>query len=310
MIKAIAACLLMAITAGTLQARPFTAKDLALLDRVSDPRVSPDGRFVAYNLRSTDWEGNHGVNALWVIDRGSADAAPRLVRDQEKSSTSPRWSADGQWLYFISSRSGSAQVWRTSARGGESKPVTKLPLDVVVYRLTPDGHALVAAVNVHAECESLACSKAKDEAKAKEKSTGVVYDSATPRFWDTYLDGRYIGLFAVHLGNDNAPATDGTPLTRNYQADIVARPEGDDSSFVITQDGRTVIFSARPSGSAQGLGDPNSLYSAPLDGSRPPQRLDAAAILRTVRPPCRPTAEVLRILPAGDPRSRPRARRS
>jgi acylaminoacyl-peptidase len=277
MIKAIASCMLLIMTAGVAEARAFTAKDLALLDRVSDPRVSPDGRFVAFNLRSTDWEGNHGVNALWVIDRSSENAAPRLVRDQEKSSTSPRWSADGQWLYFISSRSGSAQVWRTSAKGGESKQVTKLPLDVVVYRLTPDGHALVAAVNVHAECESLACSKAKDEAKAKEKFSGVVYESATPRFWDTYLDGRYIGLFAVHLSNDNTPATDGTPLTRNYQADIVARPEGDDSSFVITQDGRSVIFSARPSGSAQGLGDPNSLYSAPLDGSRPPQRLDAAA---------------------------------
>src|SRR3974390_543881 len=120
MIKAIAACMLLAITAGTLQAPPFTAKDLALLDRISDPRVSPDGRFVAYNLRSTDWEGNHGVNALWVIDRSTANAAPRLIRDQEKSSTLPRWSADGQWLYFVSSRPGSAQVWRTSAKGSES----------------------------------------------------------------------------------------------------------------------------------------------------------------------------------------------
>jgi dipeptidyl aminopeptidase/acylaminoacyl peptidase len=275
MLKAIA-CMLLMITAGLAQARPFTAKDLALLDRISDPRVSPDGRFVAYNLRSTDWDGNHGVNALWVIDRGTENAAPRLVRDQEKTSTSPRWSADGQWLYFISSRGGSAQVWRTPAKGGESRQMTKLPLDVAMYRLAPDGHALVAAINAHAECDTLACSKAKDEAKAKEKTTGTVYDSATPRFWDSYLDGRYIGLFAVRLGGDNAPATDGTPLTRNYEADIVARPEGDDSSFAITLDGRSVIFSARPSGSAQGLGAPNSLYSVPMDGSRPPQRLDAA----------------------------------
>jgi dipeptidyl aminopeptidase/acylaminoacyl peptidase len=294
MFKAIAACMVLIGMAGLAQARPFTAKDLALLDRVSDPRVSPDGRFVAYNLRSTDWEGNHGVNALWVIDRSTVNAAPRLVRDQEKSATSPRWSADGQWLYFLSSRSGSAQVWRTSAQGGESWQVTKLPLDVGAYRLTPDAHAVVA-VNVHAECDTLACSKAKDEAKAKEKSTGSVYDSATPRFWDSYLDGRYIGLFAVPLSGD-APATDATALTRNYQADIVGRPEGDDSSFVITRDGKSVIFSARPSGSAQGLGDPSGLYSVPLDGSRPPQRLDAAATTSDTAPAVSPDGASLAYL--------------
>jgi len=145
MFKSIAVCMaLMLMAAGLTQARPFTAKDLALLERVSDPRISPDARFVAYNLRSTDWDGNHGVNALWVIDRSAANSAPRLVRDQEKSSTAPRWSGDGQWLYFLSSRSGSTQVWRTAAQGGESWQVTKLPLDVSQYRFAPDGHTLVA----------------------------------------------------------------------------------------------------------------------------------------------------------------------
>ena len=296
MFKSIAVCMaLMLMAAGLTQARPFTAKDLALLERVSDPRISPDARFVAYNLRSTDWDGNHGVNALWVIDRSAANSAPRLVRDQEKSSTAPRWSGDGQWLYFLSSRSGSTQVWRTAAQGGESWQVTKLPLDVSQYRFAPDGHTLVAAINVHAECDTLACSKAKDEAKAKEKTSGTVYDTATPRFWDTYLDGRYIGLFAVRLSGDNAP-TDAVPLTRNYQADIVGRPDGDDSSFVVAEDGSAVIFSARPSGSAQGLGDPSSLYTVPLDGSKAPQRLDPAAATSDSTPAVSPDGAKLAYL--------------
>jgi dipeptidyl aminopeptidase/acylaminoacyl peptidase len=295
MFKSIAVCMALMLMAPGLQARPFTAKDLALLERVSDPRISPDARFVAYNLRSTDWDGNHGVNALWVIDRSAANSAPRLVRDQEKSSTAPRWSGDGQWLYFLSSRSGSTQVWRTAAQGGESWQVTKLPLDVSQYRLAPDVHTLVAAINVHAECDTLACSKAKDEAKAREKTSGTVYDTATPRFWDTYLDGRYIGLFAVRLSGDNAP-TDAVPLTRNYQADIVGRPDGDDSSFVVAEDGSAVIFSARPSGSAQGLGDPSSLYTVPLDGSKAPQRLDPAAATSDSTPAVSPDGAKLAYL--------------
>jgi len=93
------------LAAGSLQARPFTAKDLASQERVSDPHISPDGRFVAYNVRSTDWEANRGVNSLWILDRGAPNGVPRLVRDQEKAATQPRWSADGQWLYFLSEQS-------------------------------------------------------------------------------------------------------------------------------------------------------------------------------------------------------------
>ena len=268
----VSGCVLLA-AAGIVQARPFTATDLARLERVSDPHVSPDGRFLAFNVRSTDWEGNRGFNAVWVLER-RAGAAPRLIRDQEKSPTAPRWSADGHWLYFLSSRSGSTQLWRAAATEAQSQQVTSLPLDIAYYRLARDAHSLVVAVNVHPDCDTLSCSKAKDDAKAKEKSTGVIYDTTTTRFWDTYLDGHFIGLFAVGL-QDDKPPTDGVALTRGYQADIVARPEGDDSSFLITHDGSTVIFAAIPSGAAQGVGMPSSLYSVPFDAGSPPKRLDS-----------------------------------
>ena len=293
---------------GSAAARPFTATDLARLERVSDPHVSPDGRFVAYNVRSTDWEGNRGVNALWVLERTRADAAPRLIREQEKSATAPRWSADGQWLYFLSSRSGSTQVWRTLASGAEISQVTSLPLDVAFYRLAPDGRAMVVAASVYPDCDTLACSKAKDDAKAKEKSTGVLYDSTTTRFWDTYLDGHFIELFALKLGADTPP-TDAVALTRGYRADIVAKPDGDESSFVISPDAGSVFFAAAPSGSAQGLGDPSALYSVPLDASAPPRRVDAAAATSDAVPALSPDGSRLAYLAKkGSVFTAPRAR--
>jgi dipeptidyl aminopeptidase/acylaminoacyl peptidase len=286
MLKVFAAAVIMIVVTSSVQARSFTAKDLATQDRVSDPRVAPNGRLVAYNLRSTDWDANRGFNALWVMDRMAASSPPHLIRDQEKTGTAPRWSADGQWLYFLSSRSGSAQVWRAAANGDGAQQVTNLPLDVSMYQLSPDGRALVLAIVAHPECETLACSKTKDDARAKEKTTGTLYDTATPRFWDSYLDGRYIGLFAVRLGGAAAPV-DATPLTRNYRADIVARPDGDDSAFTITSDGSSVIFAARPSGSAQGLGEPSSLYSVSLAGGTP-QRMDAASVTSDSEPAVSP----------------------
>jgi hypothetical protein len=165
------------VTIGSAEARPFTARDLALQERVSDPHVSPDGRFVAYNVRSTDWDGNRGVNALWMLDRESRGGPPRLIRDQEKSATQPQWSADGRWLYFLSSRSGSSQVWRVSPVDAESRQMTGLPLDVGFYRVAPGERQLVLAVIGNPGCRTLACSKAKDDGKAKQKPTGTLYDS-------------------------------------------------------------------------------------------------------------------------------------
>lgn len=276
MFKLSVVCFALALVAGAAEARPFTARDLAMLDRLSDPHVSPDGRFVAYDVRTTDWDGNRSFHALWVLDRSQPAVAPRLIRDEEKAGTEPHWSADGRWLYFLSGRSGSLQLWRTPADSAAAVQVTNLPVDVLLYRLAPDGRTLVIAADVYPDCGTLACTKARDDAKAKVKATGTVYDTATPRFWDTYLDGRYINLFAATLRPDGT-ATDAVALTRGYQADIVSRPDGDDSSFLITPDSERVIFSARPSGSAQGLGDPSSLYSVAIDGRGGVGRIDPKA---------------------------------
>ena len=47
---------------------PFDVHDLVMLDRASDPQVSPDGKWVAFQMRQTDYEANKGVNGIWLLD--------------------------------------------------------------------------------------------------------------------------------------------------------------------------------------------------------------------------------------------------
>ena len=61
--------------------------------------------------------------------------------------------------------------------------------------------------------------------RRRRRATGVLYDSATTRFWDTYLDGRFIGLFAVRLDGDKPP-TEGIALARGYQGGHRRAPRG------------------------------------------------------------------------------------
>ena len=272
---ALAVVLLAAWSAVEASAAPFTAKDMAMLDRASDPHVSPDGRYVAWNVRSTDWSENKGTHALWVLDREEKDAAPHKLAADEKTATSPRWSADGRALYFLSSRGGTAQVWRVAPDGSDVTQVTSLPLDIAAFKVSPDGHTLVVTLDVYPDCETLACSKDKVDARAKEKASGVVSDTTLVRFWDEFEDDRFLNLFAVNLTN-GAPST-ATPLMRGFKVDVPEKPMGTDAAFAISPDGRSVYFSARRSGSSQGLGAPFKLYVAPIDGSASPRLLEPSS---------------------------------
>ena len=180
----------MLVTAGSAAAlQPFTAKDLASLDRVSDPQISPDGRLVVYDLRSTDYDANTSSHALWLIDLQAKPAAPRRLAASDGGATNPRWSPDGRTIYFLSSRAGGAQVWRTDLEGAKAVQVTKLPMEVGTFRVSPDSRHLVVSVAVFPDCDTLDCTKARQDARSVTKANGVLYDKLFVRHWDEWADG-------------------------------------------------------------------------------------------------------------------------
>ena len=105
---------------GADAAHTLTPTDLNSLARVSDPQVSPDGRYVVYVQRETDLESNRGRTDLWLVDLESARAKPRRLTQHSSNDTHPRWAVDGTSIYFLSSRTGSQQIWRLPLTGGEA----------------------------------------------------------------------------------------------------------------------------------------------------------------------------------------------
>ncbi|MGH6962750.1 MAG: hypothetical protein ACREE7_19900, partial [Dongiaceae bacterium] len=99
MVRALAVFPLLLLAGAAAAAQPFSVHDLVVLERASDPRLSPDGRYVAYQLRQTDLAANKGINGLWLVDLSQKSAARRLTAPGAESNT-PRWSSDGR-LYFL-----------------------------------------------------------------------------------------------------------------------------------------------------------------------------------------------------------------
>ena len=107
------------MTVSAQESHPFTIHDMLAMDRISDPQVSPDGTRIVFGLRKTDLEANRGRSDLWLIAPDGSGL--RQLTSHEASDGNARWSVDGQTIFFLSSRSGSSQVWvlrRTTSTPG------------------------------------------------------------------------------------------------------------------------------------------------------------------------------------------------
>lgn len=249
------------LATGVAPARNFTAKDLVMLDRLSDPQLSPDGNSIAYDLRTTDFSGNRGKHSLWIT-AATPGARPRMISAE---GSTPRWAPDGKSIYFSSSRSGSSQVWRVSVSGGAATQVTRLPLDVQAFRIAPNGKRIVVSLAVFPDCPTVTCTVNRQAAAAKSKASGMVFNRVFIRHWDTWSDGTRQHLFSLGLG---ANGTSGAPrsLMGSFDGDTPTKPFGGDEDFVISPDSSSVVFVARLAGKSEPWSTNFDLYQVPIDG--------------------------------------------
>jgi dipeptidyl aminopeptidase/acylaminoacyl peptidase len=255
--------------------QPFTVEDLVRLKRLSDPQVSPDGRYVAYVLRETDMDANKGRNDLWLLDLKRKGARPRQLTTDPANDTSPRWAPDSHTLYFLSTRGGSSQVWRIQTDGGEATRVTNYPLDVGALKVSPRGDLLAVSMEVLPDCADLRCTKDKLDARARDKATGRVYDKLFIRHWDTWSNGTRSHLFAARIGADGTAATTPIDLSKSIDGDVPSKPFGGDEDFDFSPDGAFLVFSIRVAGRTEELSTNFDLFQVPVDGSAAPQNLTA-----------------------------------
>ena len=276
-LPALAAASFAVAATATAAPRGFTVEDLVAMERVGAPAVSPDGSRIVYTVRSTDLAKNKSHTDLYMADLRTPGATPQRLTADAASSTDPEWSAAGDAIYFLSSRSGSSQVWRVAANTGAATKVTDLPLDVDAFRVSPSGDRLALSMAVFRNCADLACTKARMDAREKDKSTGKVYDRLFVRHWDTWADGRNAVLYSVPLdrsGKAGAAAT-AVSLSGALDGDVPSKPFGDREEFRFSPDGKNVVFSVRIAGKTEAWSTNFDLYTVPAAGGQAPRNLTA-----------------------------------
>jgi len=254
---------------------PFTVDDLVRLKRLSDPQLSPDGRYLVYVLRETDMDANKGRTDLWLLDLKANGAPPRRLTENPANDSSPRWAPDSRTIYFLSTRSGSSQVWRLSLDGGESAQVTSYPLDVGSLKVSPSGDRIAISMEVMPNCDELSCTKNTLEAREKDKATGRIFDRIFIRHWDTWSNGTRSHLFTARILGDGKADTP-VDVSRGLDGDVPSKPFGGDEDYAFSPDGRSLVFSLRVAGRSEPWSTNFDLFETPVNGTAPPRDLTAS----------------------------------
>jgi dipeptidyl aminopeptidase/acylaminoacyl peptidase len=256
-----------------VHAQPFTVQELVRLARISEIAASPDGKRVAYTLRTTDMEENKGRTSIWLVETGKRSPTALPLTDAGAGANAAEWSADGRFIYFLSNRSGSSQVWRVTAGnaaareapGTDARQITDLPLDVGSFRVSPKTDRILVTAQVYLDCADFACTKQRLDAAAHAKAGGFLHRELFVRHWDTWSDGRRSQLFAIPL----ADVARGTPVNLSGGiGDVPSKPFGGREDYGFSPDGAQVAFSVRAT-----AGEPWStnfdIYEVAAEGGTP-----------------------------------------
>jgi len=210
------------------QTRAIGFDDFIALKNVSDPQLSPDGKWVAYSVSVPSLQDNRGVSRIWVAEL--ATGRSRQLTGGPGSDRQPRWSPDGKTLAFISTREGGPQVWLLPVGGGDARKLSSLPDGASDPMWLPNGTGLLVVSDIKWPAD-----QEIDRRNGAYPTDARIWTGLMWRHWDDFRAGKRQHLFRVDVATGQA--SDLTPVDH----DVPTIATGGDGDVAVSPDGKDIL---------------------------------------------------------------------
>jgi dipeptidyl aminopeptidase/acylaminoacyl peptidase len=234
----------------------FTVQEMLKIQRVADPQLSPDGRWVAYQITVPDVTANRNRTQVYLIPATGGE--PKQLTSGTSSASTPRWSPDGRRLAFVTG----GQVWTMNTDGSDPKQLTNISTGAADPVWSPDGRMIAFASDVYADCADDACNRARDEEAEKNVVKAHVANSLLYRHWTEWKNGKRTHVFVVGL--DGGAARDLTP--GNFDAPPFSL--GDPTDYAFSPDSKELAF-ARNTDKIEAASTNSDIFVVAVAGGEP-----------------------------------------
>ncbi|MHB0963421.1 MAG: S9 family peptidase [Gemmatimonadaceae bacterium] len=256
----VAALLLAAVvpSVGAQSKRPITFEEFAATKIVSDPQLSPDGKWLLYAVRSTDLAANRRTTRTWLAPVAGG-AALQFPNDRTMASEA-RWSPDGKSVVYGSG----GQLWIAPISGGTPKQLTTLTGGASGPVWSPTGGHIAFVSAVYPDCRDDACNAAREKAKEESKVKAHVTNDLMFRHWNAYDEGTRSHLFVV-----KPDGSDLRDLVPGAKYDVPPGPFGGSEGYSFNPDGKWVAYTAKDQGASDAWSTDLNIYAVPTDSGMP-----------------------------------------
>lgn len=142
----------------------WTPELMMQLEYVSSVQISPDGQRVALAVRRAVMETEKSEYLTHIYLTNADGSGLKQLTAGDASCTAPQWSPDGDWIAFISARSGRPNLWHIRTDGGEAEHLTDVQASVSSFKYSPDGRWIAFSALDPPTPEEEQAQKAKNDA--------------------------------------------------------------------------------------------------------------------------------------------------
>lgn len=239
---------------SSIQAQKLTPELLQELGKLSDLKPSPDGTRLMYGVTYTSVQLNKSNRELFVLDTQDDNAQPTNISNSVKSEQNAVW-LDNDNIAFLSSESGSNQIWTMKADGTNRRQISQTDRDIEGFCMSPDRQQVLLIM-------TLPVKRIDDKLfEGLDKTTGRLVDEMNYRHWDDFVDNYphpYLASFkedGTLNGESIFDIMEGEP----YECPM--RPFGGVEAFAWSPDGCQIVYSCRKeTGTEYAFSTRSSLY--------------------------------------------------